>query len=533
MEKFTTGPHGQELCGQTRPNLILCGGPCHARLPCISQRPFVTDCDHHCPLWPHTFTMSTFQALMALSETQTRQSQNAVQTALAQRQRKEDMRRKQLAEQERKEQELAKQRRMKIFEDERREKERQQKLEQDRAAKEAVLQKREEEARNALLYGPKKAKALSTPPESSSPKWPSSSSQNRAREEVRKRRLPTNDDDSAPDFLTREEKRERKQQIEMRKLFNSSKRSSNAGSYSKPGRRLPGGAVDVTTTSQMADSAMSSKSVKERIAAMPNTLTKLNTVKRDTRTIDEILQDRAKAREVKVLDGEDARVFDDWFGSSKKKEAAKKTPAQTNASVATSGANTPVYRGDTSAPQSSSAASKKVVPPSKPSLLKTAAIKAAASTNAGVRPTPASSRPGTSGKNGSSARTASTKPSKDSASSNVGNISKMKGSAGKKRARSPSLSDSSASPPPKKRGSEAISEAIWQIFGRDRNSYVSKDVFSDDEDMEADATLLEREEKMSARIAKKEDTLALEEERRREEEKRRRKREKDARERRN
>lgn len=34
------------------------------------------------------------------------------------------------------------------------------------------------------------------------------------------------------------------------------------------------------------------------------------------------------------------------------------------------------------------------------------------------------------------------------------------------------------------------------MFGRDRNSYVGMDVLSDDEDMEADATILEKEEKM-------------------------------------
>jgi len=65
------------------------------------------------------------------------------------------------------------------------------------------------------------------------------------------------------------------------------------------------------------------------------------------------------------------------------------------------------------------------------------------------------------------------------------------------------------------------------MFGNDRRSYVSRDVFSDDEDMEADATLLEREEKNSARIAKREEMLALEDERRHEEEKRQRKKEKE------
>jgi protein SPT2 len=91
------------------------------------------------------------------------------------------------------------------------------------------------------------------------------------------------------------------------------------------------------------------------------------------------------------------------------------------------------------------------------------------------------------------------------------------------------------------------------MFGKDRQQYTSRNVFSDDEDMEADATILEREEAyrsdihsffwlrvfyffiylvsnshfISARIAKKEDMLAVQDEERREEEKRKRKRERE------
>lgn len=298
--------------------------------------------------------MSDFRALMAFSAAQTKESQSAVQVALVQRQRNEEVRRKQQADQERKEQELATKLRMKHFEDERRERERQQRMDDSRQAREAALQKREDEARDALRYGPKKAKILSSSaPDGSPPKWPASSSQSRVKAEVRKRRVPedngADEGDLAPDFLTREEKRERKQEQEMRKLFHASKRSSALVTHSsKAGRRLPGGAVDVTTSLGAGNgAAATNKSVKERIAAMPNTLTKLNTIKRDTRTIDEIMQDRAKAKEGKVLDGDDARVFDDWFGPSKKekeKEAAKKSPSHPSAAAFTSGANTPASR---------------------------------------------------------------------------------------------------------------------------------------------------------------------------------------------
>jgi protein SPT2 len=293
--------------------------------------------------------MSDFRALMALSASQTKESQSAVQQALAQRQRNEELRRKQQAEQERKEQEMARKLRLKHFEDERKERERQQRQEQEKAAREAALKRREEEAKNALLYGPKKAKSRSAPPDGAASKWPSSSSQNRVRTEVRKSRVPgedgdDDDDGNAPEFLTREEKRERKQQLQMKRLFHSSKRPSGSANRSAGGkRRLPGGAVDVTTDPGL-DAAPSNKSIRERLAKMPNTLMKLNTVKRDTRTIDEILQDRAKAKDGRVLDGDEARVFDDWFGT--KKESAKKAPSSQPAAipVATSGANTPASR---------------------------------------------------------------------------------------------------------------------------------------------------------------------------------------------
>ncbi len=51
----------------------------------------------------------------------------------------------------------------------------------------------------------------------------------------------------------------------------------------------------------------------------------------------------------------------------------------------------------------------------------------------------------------------------------------------------------------------------------------AEEVYSDDEDMEADAFSVGEEEEMSARIARREEAAALAEERRHEEEKRRRK----------
>ncbi|KAG6853475.1 hypothetical protein C0991_004091 [Blastosporella zonata] len=481
--------------------------------------------------------MSSFQALMALSQTQTMQQQSAVQTALADRQRKEELKRKQVAERDRKEKELEDRRRMMHFEEEKRQKERVQKRAQEEAAIEAERQKRAELERNSYQHGPKKAKALANPSDGHPPKWPSSASQARTRDDVRKRRLPDDDDDSGPEVLTREEKRQRKQQQEMRRLFNTSKRSSTTG-YSKAGKRLPGGAVDIMTGSQpVSDSSSSKKSVRERITAMPNTLTKLNTVKRDTRTIDEIIQDRAKLRENRTLDGDQARVFDNWF--PEKKEAKK---APTN-SVAPSGASTPVSsQGGSSTPQPVAASTKKAAPPSKPSLLKTAATKAAATS---AKSSTKIARPNT-------VKVTPANPPKSSKTAGHPNATL---SSGKKRGRSANFSDdysdSDSTPPPTRKQGSGLGDTIWSLFGKSRDSYVNRDVYSDDEDMEVDANDLEREEMRryeilrlyplsklidmpasSARIAKKEDTLALEEERRLEEEKRRRRKEKEARERR-
>ncbi len=288
---------------------------------------------------------------MALSASQTKQSQSAVQLALQERQRKEAAKRKEQEEQDRKNKERETKLRLKHFEEQKKQEERLRREEQRLQAMEAARQQREDEQRSALLYGPKKAS-----------KWPTSASG--AKEAVRRSRLPSGDDEGADDAptgisLTREELRQRKQAAEQRRLYASPKRSG-AG-YSKRGKRLAGGAVDITTTSASGAESGKFKSVKDRLAAQPITLTKLNVVKRDTRTIDEIVQDRAKA---KTLDGDKAREFSDWFGTSKKKDkTSPPAPAssyssstssittatflsgsQSTTSAVTSGTNTPVSR---------------------------------------------------------------------------------------------------------------------------------------------------------------------------------------------
>lgn len=276
--------------------------------------------------------MSGFAALMALSASQTKESQDSVQSALLQRQRKEELKRKQQEEQDRKEKDLENKIRLKYFEEAKKQEELKERRAQEAAARERERKRREEAERDALRYGPKKGKS------DGSAKWPSSASH--SRDEVRRRRVPSASDDEASGALalTREEKRKRKEEAELRRSLTFGKRTSHSSSR-RAGGKLPGGAMDVMAQKFYPTSPNSgSQSVRARISAAPNTLTKLNVVKRDTRTIDEILQDRAKARETKVLDGEDAREFNDWFGSKKKEPAIKQAHM---ISAPSSGGDTP------------------------------------------------------------------------------------------------------------------------------------------------------------------------------------------------
>ena len=276
---------------------------------------------------------------MALSASQTKEVQSAVQTALEQRQRNEELKRKKREESDRKARQEEAKLRQKRFEDQKKEQELEAKRVAEQARREAEQVRREEEARNALLYGPKKARQQG-------PRWPTS--QSGIKDEVRRRvggEAEAESRSGSPAMvLTREEKRQRRMEAEMRRTYQL-KRSSSG--YTKAGRRvLPGGAIDATSapTSDAGDSA---QSVKARLAALPNTLTKLNVNKRDIRTIDEILQDRAKAKNV-TLDGNDAREFNDWFGKAKKREPASLPCTQSSVSLASgssSGGDSPRQNG--------------------------------------------------------------------------------------------------------------------------------------------------------------------------------------------
>ncbi|KAI6123311.1 SPT2 chromatin protein-domain-containing protein [Pisolithus thermaeus] len=473
--------------------------------------------------------MTGFAALMALSASQTKEAQSAVQTALLERQRNEEMKRKKREEFERKEREEQAKLRRKHFEEEKKQQELEAKRAADMARLETEKARREEEARNALVYGPKKTK------------WPTSNGT--AKDEVRKRRFPSDDEGDSRSgspamALTREEKRQRRLEAELRRSY-SAKRSSIGAGYSKAGRRLPGGAIDATSA-PLADSESSAQSVKARLTALPNTLTKLNVNKRDTRTIDEILQDRAKAKHG-ILDGEEAREFNDWFGKSKKKEPVPSSSQSSSGqgSGSASSAASPLSSGAKSTSQlvsKASTASKTATVPSagksassgvqpRAAIPAKAGVSAAKSARDDTRSTPSVTKP--SQAKGPSAPIKA-QPSKSTSASRAVTGSVLP----KKRAHSSSCS---ASPPPKRRAespADAIRSEIWKLFGRDRAAYVTRDIDSDDDDMEADASAVMTEELRSSRLAKREDELALLEEKRHEEEKRRRKREREVREKR-
>ncbi|KAG2126758.1 hypothetical protein BD769DRAFT_1357681 [Suillus cothurnatus] len=471
----------------------------------------------------------SFAALMALSASQTKESQSAVQIALLQRQRNEELQRKKREESDRKEREEAAKLRQKRFDDEKKQRELQLKRETEMRRMEEEQARREEEQRNALVYGPKKTKSGS--------KWPTSSGISK---EVRKRRSPSDEENGSSSgspamALTREEKRQRRVEYEMRRGY-AFKRAATSSGYSKAGRRLPGGAIDATSA-PTSDSCNNSQSVKARLAALPNTLTKLNVHKRDTRTIDEILQDRAKAKTA-TLDGDDAKEFNDWFGKGKKDTGKTSTQVSTAAqSRASSSSNSPgpsasseCFNGrilchyfifDFVGSVNSGASKTSITPKSAVlSFSKTSQSKGAdtsQSLKTEVKPKSTATFP-------PSMKSQACKPS--SAARSAGPT--------KKRPRSPS---SSLSPPPPKRRPasaevESYSSEIWKLFGKDRSKYVQQDVYSDDEDMEVGAGVLEREELRSARLAKKEDEAALEQEKRHEEEKRRKKKEREMKERR-
>jgi len=415
---------------------------------------------------------STFATLMAISASNTQASQRAAQQALAEKKRKEEEEMKKRAERERKEKELENRLRLKHFEDEKREREKKEREEKLNGEKERLREKKEAMVRDKLLGNVKKASR------SRSPSYPSVTSG--SRDELRKKRMPSDDEADSGHFLTREEKRERKRIADL-KFGQTKKASLMAGVSHKSRRVLPGGGIDLGDNGSGQNSAGSpSQSVKARLAAMPNTLQKLNVNKRDTRTIDEIVRDRERNKEGRVLNGDQAKEFNDWFGKRKDTTGLAKKTAALDLSANDSRSGTPTLP---TKPASTSTLNKKPSTASLPPFNKTKDM---------AKPSPPKTNP----------------PSRAGPSSKPTGAPKLRpssahipSSAGKKHRRSESFSEDDEeydSPPSKKRYAPAAQDdyrsEIWKLFGKDRSSYMKNAVDSDEDDMEADAMDLEREE---------------------------------------
>ena len=215
--------------------------------------------------------MTSFASLMTLSATHTKETQRVVEDALQERRRKEAQQKKQQEEREAKEKERERKLLIRRFENQKREQERLERLDVERQAQQLALQRREEEQRDALRYGPKKAAKLASKHSSGSrdsPNWPSSSSSNR--EAVSKLRAPDDDDDGPSGLaLTREELRERKNRAHLQKTFRTTKRSMATGS--RHGNKFAGGRLDIKSSGASANLS-AGQSVKERLTSLSMTL---------------------------------------------------------------------------------------------------------------------------------------------------------------------------------------------------------------------------------------------------------------------
>ena len=418
---------------------------------------------------------STFATLMAISASNTQASQRAAQQALAEKKRKEEEELRKRAEREKKEKELEARLRLKHFEDEKRDRERKEREERLHEEKERLREKKEAMVRDKLLGNLNKAASRSR-----SPSYPTVNSG--SRDDLRRKRLPSDDEDEDT-FLTREEKRERKRIADLKFGGRSKRVTVGNGASQRSIRVLPGGAVDsgIVDVGQNSPGS-SSQSIKARLAAMPNTLQKLNVNKRDTRTIDEIVRDRERSKEGRVLNGEQAKEFNDWFGKKKDSTGLTNKTAALNLSANGSRSGTPTASNK---PVSGSALNKKSSTTSLPPFGKS---------KDPLKPSPPkttpTSRPGPS-----------SRPSGSAAVKQRPSSAHIPPSAGKKHRRSESFSEGEEeydSPPSKKRYAPTAQDdyrsEIWKLFGKDRSRYVNDGVDSDEDDMEADAMDLEREE---------------------------------------
>ncbi|KAG8902946.1 hypothetical protein FRB99_003914 [Tulasnella sp. 403] len=325
--------------------------------------------------------------------------------------------------------------------------------------------------------------------------------------------------------LTREEKRMAKDPLLADKL----KRNKGPTAKRRRDGRLPGGAINATESGASpskngsSNGSVSAMTARARMAAsFAPTLTRLNTEKRDMRTIDEITRDLKRGKlggpveKETVLSGDKAHTFGDWF-TKKDKEKGKSVEAPDLPPTKKAEVNGSTSRQNSVRP-STSVASRPPLPSS--SSAPKAVPKRPTVPNASSRPSASSSNP--KSVNGTSA---ARKRSREPSTSFEGEVEEEDYDSEEEKRYAKRRADDRYSVGVGGGLGENARDLIWQIMGRDRSRYANVNVDSDD-DMEATADDLLREEKMSARIAKKEDEAAEAEEKRRELEKKRRKAEK-------
>ncbi|KAF8606512.1 hypothetical protein BDV93DRAFT_520803 [Ceratobasidium sp. AG-I] len=367
--------------------------------------------------------------------------------------------------------------------------------------------------------------------------------------------------------LTREEKRARQTAA----WDGSGSRARFISKKRKAGAFLPGGALNVEAGSGSSSSSGAGLSVRARLAASQSGLIKLNTNKRDMRSIDEIsrdLQEKRGGTEVKkVITGVEAEKFGDWFTTKKDKEREKERERQEReklererqerlaAEEAEARERDRKARDREREREKARSRSGSAGAPPQPQAKRTTTT-----TPAPPKPAPIiiATKPSTLFTSGSKStttpkdykvtvKTTGTPVATQAPASTLSNRprvaapstvnSKPAAPLAKRRRSYDSESDSYDSEAEERErarrrakstgggGPRASGFDIWSIInpGKSRQEYLGRDVVSDDEDMEATGRDLEREEKQSARLARQEDLEAEAEERRREEAKRRKK----------
>ncbi|KAG9124891.1 hypothetical protein FRC07_009853 [Ceratobasidium sp. 392] len=501
--------------------------------------------------------MTSFASLIKLSKAQNDNAAQDLAAAVAKREAAQSAARAEAAAREAKDRQLEKERLKRRFEEEQKAKERENRDTEAAARRERELDERREREARAMLAG-KSASSASRP-------RPSGGGGGGGGEGFRTKSSSSGGGGSSYDSvangamgLTRQEKRARQtaawDESGARARFISKKR--------KAGAFLPGGALNVEAGSGSSAAGGSGLSVRARLAASQSGLIKLNTNKRDMRSIDEIsrdLQEKRGGTEVKkVITGHEAEKFTDWFSTKKDKERERQEREKEEAEAREKERERERKAREREREREKERERERERERDEPKTVHALPKRTTTSAPAPPKPAPIiiATKPSTLFDTGPRSSTAP-KEYKVNVKT-TGTPATVQPTASTPQLNRPRIAappaSSKAAPPAKRRrsydsesdsydseaeererarrarkassgGPRASGFDIWSIInpGKSRQEYLGRDVNSDDEDMEATGRDLEREEKQSARLAKLEDLEAEAEERRREEAKRKKK----------